>query len=345
MLKLSNIVSVLGGVIQGKSDIEIQKVGSLAHGQSGAIGFFNDGRYTDMLANTALSAVIIRQEHVHLTQLPAIVVDDPRVYFAKACQLINPKALPKTGIHASAVIGERCAISESTSIQANVVISDDVSIGENVCVGAGSVIENNVTILEGSIIEPNVTIKSGTKIGEGCHLYSGSVIGNDGFGYAEGSGKWVKVPQVGNVVLGNQVDIGSNTTVDRGAIDDTVIEEGVKIDNLVQIGHNCLIGAHTVIAGCVGVAGSARIGKHCKVGGAAMILGHLTIADDVTISPGSMVISSIEKSGKYTALMPLQEHQAWVKTAVNIKQLNRTVNKQKTVLSSMEALKTKLDRE
>jgi UDP-3-O-[3-hydroxymyristoyl] glucosamine N-acyltransferase len=164
------------------------------------------------------------------------------------------------------------------------------------------------------------------------------VIGNDGFGYAEQDGIWVKIPQIGRVIIHDFVDIGANTTIDRGAIDDTVIEEGVKLDNLIQIAHNCRIGAHTVIAGCTGVAGSAIIGKHCKIGGAAMILGHLNIVDNVTISPGSMIMRSISKAGTYTALMPSQEHADWLKTAANIRHLTLKTDKMKALEAAIEQL-------
>jgi len=169
------------------------------------------------------------------------------------------------------------------------------------------------------------------------------VIGADGFGFAEDAGQWVKIPQIGRVMIGDSVEIGANTTIDRGALDDTVIEDGVKLDNQIQIAHNCRIGAHTAIAGCVGVAGSARIGRHCKIGGAAMILGHLEIADNVTISPGSMVTRSLPQAGVYTALLPLQAHEDGIKTAVHIRQLNalvgRVANLEKN-LKQLEELKS-----
>jgi UDP-3-O-[3-hydroxymyristoyl] glucosamine N-acyltransferase len=204
-----------------------------------------------------------------------------------------------------------------------VSIGDRVRLGRNVRIGAGCVIEDDVTIGAHTVLEPRVVVKHGTVIGSHCHLFSGCVIGNDGFGYAEELGQWVKIPQIGRVVIGDHVDIGANTTVDRGALDDTVIEDGVKLDNLIQVAHNVRIGAHTVIAGCVGIAGSAVIGAHCKIGGAAMILGHLHIVDGVTISPGSMIMRSIQQAGTYTALMPFQKHEDWLRTAANIRHLEQ----------------------
>jgi UDP-3-O-[3-hydroxymyristoyl] glucosamine N-acyltransferase len=236
------------------------------------------------------------------------------------------------------VIDASTSVPASCSVAANAVIGANVTLGNKVAIGAGCVIERNVSIGDNTVLEANVTIKHGTQIGNGCHFYSGCVIGNDGFGYAEEAGRWVKIPQVGRVLIRNNVDIGANTTIDRGTIDDTVIEEGVKLDNLIQIAHNCRIGAHTVIAGCTGIAGSAIIGKHCKIGGAAMILGHLSIADNVTISPGSMIMRSVNKAGTYTALMPSQAHEDWLKTAANIRHLSQLADKMKTLEAAVAKL-------
>ena len=345
-LSLQQIVDQLGGTLSTKSDTQantqIQRVGSLALAQAGAIGFFSDTKYTAQLNNTAASAVIIRPEHAALTDLPKIITDNPYAYFAKVSQLLNPVYVAAAGCHASAVIDASVHIPATSSIAANVVIEANVTLGNNVAIGAGCVIERNSSIGDNTVLEANVTIKHGTQIGKSCHLFSGCVIGNDGFGYAEEAGRWVKIPQIGRVVIHDFVDIGANTTIDRGAIDDTVIEEGVKLDNLIQIAHNCRIGAHTVIAGCTGIAGSAIIGKHCKIGGAAMILGHLNIVDNVTISPGSMIMRSINKAGTYTALMPSQEHADWLKTAANIRHLSphlaQLTDKMKALEAAIEQL-------
>ena len=325
-LSLQQIIQLFGGSISGNPDTQISRVGSLALAQASAIAFFNDAKYKAQLSSTAASAVIVKPEHADLTDLPKIITENPYAYFAKVSQLFNPIHVAEKGVHASAVIDASSVVPIDCSIGANVVIGANVQLGHSVTIGAGSVIERNACIGENTVLDANVTIKHGTQIGKCCHLFSGCVIGNDGFGYAEefenNSKHWVKIPQIGRVVLHDFVDIGANTTIDRGAIDDTVLEEGVKLDNLIQIAHNCRIGAHTVIAGCVGIAGSAIIGKYCKIGGAAMILGHLTIADEVTISPGSMIMRSIRKAGTYTALMPSQAHEDWLKTAANIRHLS-----------------------
>ena len=345
-LTLRQIVEQLGGTCSTKPETQIARVGSLALAQAGAIGFFSETKYTAQLSNTAASAVIIKPEHAALTSLPKIITDNPYAYFAKVSQLLNPVRLATTGKHSSAVVDASATAPTSCSIGVNAVIEANVVLGNNVTIGAGCVIEPNVSIGDNTILEANVTIKHGTQIGQHCHLFSGCVIGNDGFGYAEDVGadrvkRWVKIPQVGRVIIYNDVDIGANTTIDRGTIDDTVIEEGVKLDNLIQIAHNCRIGAHTVIAGCTGIAGSAIIGKHCKIGGAAMILGHLSIADHVTISPGSMIMRSIYKAGTYTALMPSQAHEDWLKTAANIRHLNQLTDKIKVLETSLAKLAVK----
>ena len=345
-LSLQQIVKQLGGSLSTNAEAQISRVGSLAQAQAGAIAFFNDAKYKSQLTNTVASAVIIRPEHADLTDLPKIITDNPYAYFAKVSALLNPAHAPAKGVHSSAVIHASAKIPSSCSIGANAVIEANVKLGEHVVIGAGCVIERNVSIADNASLDANVTIKHGCQIGKHCHLFSGCVIGNDGFGYAEeqnhGNKRWVKIPQVGRVLIHDFVDIGANTTIDRGAIDDTVIEEGVKLDNLIQIAHNCRIGAHTVIAGCTGVAGSAVIGKHCKIGGAAMILGHLTIVDDVTISPGSMIMRSINKAGTYTALMPSQAHEDWLKTAANIRHLSPHLSQLTDKIKALEETVAKL---
>jgi UDP-3-O-[3-hydroxymyristoyl] glucosamine N-acyltransferase len=342
-LSLHKIVDKLGGKVSSGAETTVCRVGSLAFAQNGAISFFNDAKYSDHLSETRASAVILKAEHAKLTKLPTIVTDNPYAYFAKVSQLLNPTHVAEKGIHRTAVIEPSATIPTSCSIGAHVSIEKNVVLGEGVIVGAGCVIERDSVLGDATILEANVTIKHSCQIGKNCHVFSGAIIGNDGFGYAEetepdGTKSWIKIPQIGRVIIRDSVDIGANTTVDRGAIDDTIIADGVKIDNLVQIAHNCHIGAHTVIAGCVGIAGSAVIGKHCKLGGGAMILGHLSIADNVTISPGSMIMRSIRKEGTYTALMPFQEHNAWLKTAANVRHLSQLTDKIKALETAINNL-------
>lgn len=339
---LHDIVNALGGVVVGDGSTLIQRVSSLANAKAGDISFLNDSKYQKALASCEASAFILKQAHADLTAAPKIVVENPYAYFAKVSAFLNPPATFSLGVASSAIVAATAKIPASCSIGELVYIGENVQLGENVVIGSGCIIENDVSIADSTRLEPHVTIKHHCEIGQNCHIFSGAVIGSDGFGYAEEAGRWIKIPQVGRVVLHADVDVGANTTIDRGALDDTIIEEGVKLDNLIQIGHNCIIGAHTVIAGCVGVAGSARIGRHCKIGGAAMILGHLEIADKVTISPGSMITRSLTVADTYTALMPFQTHKEWLNTAAKIRRLEDFTDKIKQLEKEIALLKSQL---
>ena len=316
-----DLVKKLGGELIGDSNIPINSVASLESAHQNSISFFNNSKYSDLLRTTKAAVVIVNRESLFLRTGVSIVIDNPYLYFAKVSQLLNPSKSLKKEIHKSAVIHPSCKLGLDIYIGPHVVIDENVSIDDGVVIHAGSMIEADSVIGKASVVHPHVVIKTNTVIGKNCTLYAGCVIGSDGFGYAKDDSKWLAIPQIGRVILGDNVDIGSNSTIDRGALDDTIIFSGVKIDNLVQIGHNCIIGENTIIAGCVGIAGSAKIGKNCAIGGAAMILGHLSITDDVTISPGSMITRSIKTSGTYTALMPFQDHEAWLKTAAKIRRL------------------------
>ena len=316
-----DLVKKLGGELIGDPNILINSVASLESADQNSISFFNNPKYSDLLKNTKAAVVIVNKESLSSRAGACIVIDNPYLYFAKVSQLLNPSKILKKEIHKSAIIHPSCKLGQEIYVGPNVVIEGNVSLEDGVIIHAGSMIEADSVIGNSSVIHSRVVIKANTIIGKNCTLYAGCVIGSDGFGYAKDNGKWLAIPQIGRVILGDNVDIGSNSTIDRGALDDTIISSGVKIDNLVQIGHNCMIGENTIIAGCVGIAGSAKVGKNCAIGGAAMILGHLSITDNVTISPGSMITRSIKTPGTYTALMPFQDHEAWLKTAAKIRRL------------------------
>ncbi len=327
-ITLKALVDELGGELVGH-DAEIDCVASIANAQSGSITFITDDKYRKSLAETKASAVILSEDNRAYSELPCIVTSNPYAYFAQVSALLNPKQVPIAGIDSSASVDISSTIPNSCTIGANVVVGKNVRLADGVVLSAGCYVGDHTVIGKNTQLQPNVTVYSNCVIGENCNIAAGAVIGADGFGYANQQGAWVKIPQVGRVIIGNNVDIGANTTVDRGALDDTIIEQGVKLDNLIQVGHNCIIGEHTVIAGCVGIAGSAKIGKRCRIGGAAMILGHLEIADDVTVSPGTMITRSLKKSDTYTALMPFQTHDDWLKTAVGLRHLNELTDRLK----------------
>jgi len=296
-LTLGQIVARLGGRVAGNADVVIRQVNSLEGAGAGQISFFTGKRHRDKLAGTRAAAVILGPDAEADTALPRIVADNPYAYFARVSQLFNPLVTQAPGVHPSAVVAKSAQLGAHVSIGAGCVVGEDVVLGEDSC------------------LYPRVVIYAKCTLGKRVIVHAGAVIGADGFGIADDSGQWVKIPQIGAVRIGDDVEIGANSTIDRGALDDTVIEEGVKLDNQVQIGHNTRVGAHTAIAGCVGIAGSADIGRHCTFGGAAMILGHLKIVDHVNISAGSFVSRSILKPGTYTGIYPIDEHDSWARAA------------------------------
>ena len=336
---LRDLIDKLGGEAVGEVSQPLRGVGTIGSAGANQITFLANPKYRAALAATQAGAVIVGPKDRDASARARIVTPNPYAYFARVSELFNARPQLQASIHSSAVISDATQIPASCSVAANCVIGADVKLGENVVIGPGCVIGDHVGIADHSYLQANVVVYHNCSIGKRCTLFAGSVIGADGFGYAEESGRWIKLPQLGRVVIEDDVDIGANTTIDRGALDDTVIEQGVKLDNLIQIGHNCRIGAHTVIAGCVGVAGSAHIGKHCKIGGAAMILGHLEIADNVTISPGSMITRSLFKPSTYTALMPFQTHDDWLKSAANIRRLPEMADRLKQLEKEIAALK------
>ena len=296
-MTLAQIVARLGGRVAGASETLIHQVSSLESADARHITFYTGKRHRAKLDATKAGAVIVSADSEGDTQRPRIVADNPYLYFARVSQLFNPLVRQAAGVHATAVVAK------------------SAKLGEGVSIGAGCVVGEDVVIGDGSCLYPRVVVYAGCKLGKRVIVHSGVVIGADGFGIADDNGHWVKIPQIGSVRIGDDVEIGANTTIDRGALDDTVIEEGVKLDNQIQIGHNTRIGAHTAIAGCVGIAGSADIGRHCTFGGAAMILGHLTIVDHVNISAGTFISRSILKPGTYTGIYPVDEHEAWARGA------------------------------
>lgn len=242
-----------------------------------------------------------------------IVVKNPYAYFARAAQLFEQQkeVAPQYGIHPSAVVDPTAKVAPKSIIGPQVVIEANAVIEEGAVIDAGCYIGRNAKVGKNTHFYPRVTFYAQCTIGDNGIVHSGVVVGADGFGFANENGEWIKIPQVGGVTIGNQVEIGANTTIDRGALENTVIEDGVKLDNQIQIAHNCHIGAHTAIAACVGIAGSATIGKYCMIGGAAMIHGHITIVDRVHVSAGTLALRSITEPGQYTGFYPITKHSDW----------------------------------
>lgn len=318
-LRLDEIVARLGGILEGDGSVTVLQVASLSSARTGQITFLNNPKYRQQLQSTYASAVILSPQYAGETTLPRIVHKNPYAYYARVVALLNPPRKRPQGIHASAVVYSE--IPPSVSIGEHVVVGERVQLGENVTVYPGCVIGDDVTIGADALIYPNVVIYHDCVIGQRAVIQAGAIIGGDGFGFAKEGECWVKIPQIGRVVIGDDVEIGANTSIDRGALDDTVLANGVKLDNQIQIAHNVIIGEHTAMAGCVGIAGSTKIGRRCSVGGAGMIVGHLELADDVHISAGTMVTKSLRKPGQYTSIFPLESHDEWLHNAAQIKRL------------------------
>ncbi len=306
-LRLASIVEALGGELHGDASLLIEDLAPLESAQAGQLSFLSHPKYQHLLSASKAGCVIVSQQFQALAAArgACIVTDQPYLYYARVTQLwkqtlavpsgplIHPSAVidPLARVHPSARIGPLCVVEAGAVVGARTVLKSRVTLGER-CV-----------------------------VGERCIIHAGVVIGADGFGFAPNAGAWEKIEQLGAVRIGNDVEIGANTCIDRGALQDTVIEDGVKLDNLIQIGHNVHIGQHTAMAGCVGVAGTATIGAHCTVGGGAIVLGHLTLADGVHISAASVATRSIHKPGHYTGMFPLDDNAAWEKNAASLKQL------------------------
>ncbi len=310
--RLAAIVERFGGEILGDPQTRVSQVATLQSAKAEHISFLAHAKYREQLSSTQAGAIIVGRSARDLTERPRIVCDDPYLYFAKVSALFNAPVVIKPGVHATAVVERGTKVPASASIGAGTYIGRGVKLGRGVVVGQGCHIGNEVEIGAASRLQARVTIYHGCRLGERALVHSGAVIGADGFGIALDQGVWRKIPQIGRVMIGDDVEIGANTCVDRGALDDTVIEDGVKLDNLIQIGHNVHIGAHTAIAGCTGIAGSTRIGRHCMIGGAAIIVGHLDIAEKVVIHAGTMVTKSIRRAGSYGGY-PAEDSRRWAR--------------------------------
>jgi UDP-3-O-[3-hydroxymyristoyl] glucosamine N-acyltransferase len=309
-LTLGEIASRLGGRVAGNPHTLIRQVGTLERAAGDEITFFANPRYKAQLAGTRAGAVIIAPASETLTERPRLVADNPYALFAKVSQLFNPLLMQPPGVHPSAVVAPGVRLGTRVSIGPKCVVGEGCSVGDDTC------------------LYPGVVIYPRCVLGARVIVHAGAVIGADGFGIAPEEGRWVKIPQIGRVVIGDDVEIGAHTTIDRGAIDDTVLEQGVKLDNQIQIGHNVRIGAHTAIAACSGIAGSTTIGAHCVIYGGVRINGHISIADRVTILACTDVSKSILKpGGTYSGAYPFDEHGEWIKNTAVIRQLARLLDR------------------
>lgn len=328
---LRQLAQSLNIEFSGDPELLIHAVSSLPSAMEGNLCFINNKKYIEALASSLCSAVIVPVDldlqvtPVKVSGKAILRSENPQHHFVKAIKFLAAQnEMPSTGeIHPSAQVSQQATVSEKVNIGALCVIEANAYVGENSAIAAGCVIGRNSKIGNDCKIHRNVTIGDGVIIGDRCEIQSGAVIGADGFGLVSHEQRWVKIPHLGTVIIEDDVEIGANTTVDRGALDDTVIETGCKLDNQIQVAHNVRIGAHTAIAACVGIAGSATIGRHCQISGAAVVLGHLTIVDHVTITAMSLVTKSIHKAGVYSSGTPLLENSQWHKSNVRYKSLDK----------------------
>jgi UDP-3-O-[3-hydroxymyristoyl] glucosamine N-acyltransferase len=325
-LTLGEIVARLGGSLQGDPAVEIERLTSLRAADERSIGFLVRPQQREAaLASRAIAYIVSPRLAPELAGKPNLLLDsEPYVYYARLAALfderVNPRPLP--GVAPGARVHARAIVSASATVEDGVVIGAGSVIGENAWIGAGSIVGDDCRVGAGSRLHPNVTLLSECEVGERVIIHSGTVIGADGFGFAPlKGGGWQKIAQLGGVVIGNDVEIGANCCIDRGALDDTVIEEGCKLDNLIQVAHNVRIGAHTAIAACAGIAGSAVIGKRVQIGGASGIAGHITVCDDAIISTMTLISRSVTKPGFYSGIFPSMENAQWERAAAVVRQL------------------------
>ena len=324
---LGSVVAALGGDLLGDAEKPIHRLAPLATAKDHELAFVAQARYAHQIDTTQAGALIVPPalQEAARARGACIVTNDPYLYFARLTQWWRAQQMAHVvpRIHPQACVDERAVLAEGVDIGPFCVIEAGVTVGAGARIGAHCTLGAGASVGAGSKLAPHVALGADCSVGERCIVHAGVVIGADGFGFAPHKGQWIKIEQLGAVRIGNDVEIGANTCIDRGALDDTVIEDGVKLDNLIQIGHNVHIGAHSAMAGCVGVAGSATIGAHCTVGGGAIVLGHLTLADRVNISAGTVVTRSIHKPGHYTGMFPIDDNASWEKNAASLKQLNR----------------------
>ncbi|HEX2492493.1 MAG TPA: UDP-3-O-(3-hydroxymyristoyl)glucosamine N-acyltransferase [Steroidobacter sp.] len=319
---LGELAVRFGCTLKGDPDVRVGRVATLEGAGPDALTFFANPRYRRFLEETKAGAVVLDPKFAKDCPAPALLAKNPYATYARIAAVLHPAPAPAPGRHAAAVIDATAVIDASASIGAHALIAAGVRIGARALIGPGCVVLEGASIGADTRLTANVTVCVRVSVGQRCIFHPGVVIGADGFGIAPDQGEWVKIPQVGSVRIGDDVEIGANTTVDRGAIEDTIIEEGVKLDNQIQIAHNVRIGAHTAIAGCTGVSGSTSIGKRCMIGGQVGIAGHLTICDDVVLTGRAFVSSNINKPGYYSSGLPVDEAARFRKNAARFYQLD-----------------------
>lgn len=338
---LGDLAQRLGATLQGGDpEADIKMLATLSSAGTGDLSFFANPRYLRQLQQTSAEAVLLRPEQAGDCPVAALIVDDPYLAFAKASQLFDWRAPLCPGIDSTAVIADSARLAADVEIGPYVVIGESVEVASGVSIGAGTVIGRDCQIGSGCRLEPNVTLYPNVTLGEQVLIHSGAVLGSDGFGFARNQQGWEKICQLGGVVVGDRVEIGAGVTIDRGALDDTRIEAGVKLDNQIQIAHNVIVGRDSAIAGCTAVAGSTRIGERCTIAGMAGITGHLEIADDTHVTAMSLVSKSITRPGAYSSGTGLEPHQQWKRNVVRFRQLDDLARRVRRIEQAVEQIST-----
>jgi UDP-3-O-[3-hydroxymyristoyl] glucosamine N-acyltransferase len=319
---LGELAVRFGLTLRGEPSLKVHGVATLSRAESGTLSFLANSRYRRQMETTRATAVVMTAEDEAHCPVPALIHPNPYLAYARIASLMHPATAAAPGIHPTAVVAAAARVAASASIGPLAVVEDDAEVGERVSIGPGCIVQRGARIGADSILVSRVNMYPGVTLGQRCILHAGAVVGADGFGFAPNAGTWTKVPQVGSVRIGDDVEVGANTTIDRGAIDDTVVEDGVKLDNQIQVGHNVLIGAHTAIAACTGISGSTVIGRRCMIGGMVGFAGHLTIADDVVVTGCSLVSASIKQAGSYSSGMPTVETRLWRRMVAHLRRLD-----------------------
>jgi len=319
---LGELAVRFGCELRGDPDTVVDSVAALGNAGPRAVAFLANPKYTAQLAETRAGAVILDAKSAAISPVASLVAPNPHATYARVAALLHPDPRLQPGVHASAVVAASAHIDPTAEIGANVTIGEEARVGARCFVGPGCVIERSAVIGEDSRLVARAFVAHDVQIGARCVVQPGAVIGADGFGFANERGAWVKVPQVGNVIVGVDVEVGANTTIDRGAMGDTVIEDGVKLDNLIMIAHNCRIGAHSALAAQIGIAGSTVVGKRCVLGGKVGLAGHITLCDDVVVLGTSFISHNITKPGMYSSALPSEEAGAWRRIVARIKRLD-----------------------
>jgi UDP-3-O-[3-hydroxymyristoyl] glucosamine N-acyltransferase len=319
---LGQLAARFGLVLRGDPDVPVHAVATLRDATPGTVTFLANPRYRRYLASTRAAAVIVDASAAAECATAALVSKNPYAAYARIAAWLHPEPRAAAGVHPSAVVDPSASVAPSAHVGPHAVIEAGARVGERAEIGAGCVLGAGASIGEDTRLAARVTLYRGVTVGRRCIVHSGAVLGADGFGIAQDADGWVKVPQLGSVVVGDDVEIGANTTIDRGAIEDTVIEDDVKLDNQIQVAHNVRIGAHTAIAGCVGISGSTTIGRHCMIGGGVGIAGHLEIADNVAVLGMSLVSRSLTKPGIYSASVPAIEARDWRRVVARLRHLD-----------------------